>query len=130
MKIEYCIDRFTMEVKRQFDVLDRHLAENRYMVGDEYTIADMAIWPWYGGVISNVVYEAADFLEAHTYEHLNRWTNEIGERDAVKRGKMVNRSWGELSSQLRERHHASDFELRTQDKLESGDSEDKSGNKF
>ena len=130
MKIEYCIDRFTMEVKRQFDVLDRHLAENRYMVGDEYTIADMAIWPWYGGVISNVVYEAADFLEAHTYEHLNRWTNEIGEREAVKRGKMVNRSWGELSSQLRERHHASDFELRTQDKLESGDSADKSGNKF
>ena len=130
MKIEYCIDRFTMEAKRQFDVLDRHLADNRYMVGDGYTIADMAIWPWYGGVISNVVYEAADFLEAHTYEHLNRWTNEIGEREAVKRGKMVNRSWGELSSQLRERHHASDFELRTQDKLESADIKDESGNKF
>jgi GST-like protein len=117
-KIEYCIDRFTMEVKRQFDVLDRHLANNEYMAGDEYTIADMAIWPWYGGVMSNVVYEAAEFLEAHTYKNLNRWTEQIGQREAVQRGKMVNRSWGKPEGQLRERHDASDFELRTQDKLE------------
>jgi len=116
-KIEYCIDRFSMEVKRQFDVLDRHLAHNEYMVGDQYTIADMAIWPWYGGVISNVVYEAAEFLEAHTYKNLNRWTEQIGLREAVKRGKMVNRAWGKPETQLRERHAANDFELRTQDKL-------------
>lgn len=115
-KIEYCIDRFTMEVKRQFDVLDRHLANNEYMAGDEYTIADMAIWPWYGGVINNVVYGAAEFLEADSYVHLTRWTELIGKREAVKRGKMVNRSWGEPESQLIERHDASDFELRTQDK--------------
>ena len=117
-KIEYCIDRFTMEVKRQLDVLDRHLANNEYMAGDEYSIADMAIWPWYGGVMSNVVYEAAEFLEAHTYKNLNRWTEQIGQREAVQRGKMVNRSWGKPEGQLRERHDASDFELRTQDKLE------------
>jgi len=116
-KIEYCIDRFSMEVKRQFDVLDRHLEDNEYMVGDQYTIADIAIWPWYGGVISNLVYEAAEFLEAHTYKNLVRWTEQIGMREAVQRGKMVNRSWGDLSSQLRERHAASDFDLRTQDKL-------------
>lgn len=119
VKIEYCIDRFAMEVKRQFDVLDRHLADNEYMAGNEYTIADMAIWPWYGGVVSNVVYEAAEFLEAQSYTHLNRWTEQIAERPAVKRGKMVNKSWGELSLQLRERHASSDFELRTQDKLEA-----------
>lgn len=117
-KIEYCIDRFTMEVKRQLDVLDRHLANNEYMAGDEYSIADMAIWPWYGGVMSNVVYEAAEFLEAHTYENLSRWTEQIGQREAVQRGKMVNRSWGKPEGQLRERHDASDFELRTQDQLE------------
>jgi GST-like protein len=99
-------------------VLDRHLANNEYMAGDEYSIADMAIWPWYGGVMSNVVYEAAEFLEAHTYENLNRWTEQIGQREAVQRGKMVNRSWGKPEGQLRERHDASDFELRTQDKLE------------
>jgi GST-like protein len=117
-KIEYCVNRFTMEVKRQLDVLDRHLADNEYMAGDQYTIADMAIWPWYGGLVENVVYEAAEFLQAHTYTHLNRWVKEVGQRDAVVRGKMVNRAWGDLSSQLRERHDASDFELRTQDKLE------------
>jgi GST-like protein len=105
-----------MEVKRQFDVLDRHLANNEYMAGDEYTIADMAIWPWYGGVINNVVYGAAEFLEADSYVHLTRWTELIGKRETVKRGKMVNRSWGEPESQLIERHDASDFELRTQDK--------------
>jgi len=118
IKIEYCIDRFAMEAKRQFDVLDRHLAENKYMAGDQYTIADIAIWPWYGGVVENAVYEAAEFLEAHTYTHLNRWVKEIGQREAVVRGKIVNRTWGnDLSLQLRERHDASDFDLRTQDKL-------------
>lgn len=118
-KIEYCIDRFAMEVKRQLDVLDRHLANNRFMAGDEYTIADMAIWPWYGSLVANRIYDAAEFLSTHEYEHVNRWEKEIGERPAVKRGKMVNRSWGELHEQLRERHDASDFDLRTQDKLEA-----------
>lgn len=118
-KIEYCIDRFSMEVKRQFDVLDRHLANNEYMAGDEYSIADMAIWPWYGCVMTNEVYGAAEFLEAHSYEHLNRWTQKIAARKAVQRGRMVNRSWGDLESQLHERHDASDFDLRTQDKLQA-----------
>jgi GSH-dependent disulfide-bond oxidoreductase len=118
-KIEYCIDRFAMEVKRQLDVLDKHLAINEYMAGDEYSIADMAIWPWYGAVVANVVYEAAEFLETHSYTHVNRWTQQIAARDAVKRGRMVNRGWGELSSQLLERHDASDFETMTQDKIAS-----------
>lgn len=116
-KYEYPIERFTMEVKRQLDVLDQHLANNRYICGDEYTIADMAIWPWYGGLVLNHVYEAAEFLEAQSYEHMMRWANEIAERDAVKRGRMVNRTWGEAETQLHERHDASDFELRTQDKI-------------
>jgi GSH-dependent disulfide-bond oxidoreductase len=116
-KIEYCIDRFAMEVKRQLDVLDKHLAHNEYMAGDEYSIADMAIWPWYGAVMANAVYDAAEFLEAHTYTHLNRWTKQIAMRDAVKRGRMVNRGWGEPSSQLLERHDASDFDTMTQDKI-------------
>lgn len=118
VKIEYCIDRFAMEVKRQLDVLNRHLADNKYMCGDEYTIADMAIWPWYGAVVSNTVYEAAEFLSTHEYTHVNRWTKDISERAAVKKGRMVNRAWGDPSSQLRERHDASDFTERTQDKLE------------
>ncbi|VWX60995.1 glutathione-dependent disulfide-bond oxidoreductase [Sphingorhabdus sp. 109] len=118
VKIEYCIDRFAMEVKRQLDVLDRHLADNEYMAGDEYSIADIAIWPWYGALVKNVVYEAAEFLDTASYKHMNRWTDMIGERPAVQRGKMVNRAWGDLEDQLRERHDASDFELRTQDKLE------------
>lgn len=117
-KYEYPIERFTMEVKRQLDVLDRHLADNEYMCGDQYTIADMAIWPWYGALIENKVYEAAEFLSADSYKHLVRWTKQVGERIGVKRGVMVNKSWGEPSEQLRERHHESDFELRTQDKLE------------
>ena len=116
-KYQYPIDRYTMEVKRQLDVLDKHLANNKFMCGDQYTIADMAIWPWYGAVVQNVVYEAAEFLQAHQYEHLIRWAELIGERAAVKRGKMVNCSWGEPAEQLLERHDASDFELRTQDKL-------------
>jgi GSH-dependent disulfide-bond oxidoreductase len=118
-KIEYCIDRFAMEVKRQLDVLDKHLAQHEYMAGDEYSIADMAIWPWYGAVVANVVYEAAEFLEAHSYTHVNRWTQQIAARDAVKRGRMVNRGWGEPSSQLLERHDASDFDTMTQDKIAS-----------
>lgn len=117
VKIEYCIDRFTMETKRQLDVLDRHLADNTYMCGDTYTIADMAIWPWYGAVVLNTVYEAAEFLDASSYKHVNRWANSIGEREAVQRGRMVNRTFGEPSSQLHERHDASDFDTNTQDKI-------------
>ena len=121
VKIEYCIDRFAMEVKRQLDVLDRHLADHEYMAGDEYSIADIAIWPWYGALVKNVVYEAAEFLDTASYKNMNRWTDMIGERPAVQRGKMANRAWGDLEGQLRERHDASDFELRTQDKLEPED---------
>ena len=117
-KIEYAINRFAMETKRQLDVLDRHLAENEYMCGDEYTIADMAIWPWYGQLLLNRLYEGAEFLDAPSYKHVNRWTDQIGDREAVKRGRMVNRVQGEPETQLHERHDASDFELRTQDKLE------------
>lgn len=116
-KFEYPIERFTMEVKRQLDVLDRHLANNKYMCGDQYTIADIAIWPWYGALVQNKVYEASEFLQTQSYKNLVRWTEEIGERTAVKRGVMVNRSWGELDQQLHERHDASDFELKTQNKL-------------
>jgi GST-like protein len=116
-KFEYPIERFTMEVKRQLDVLDRHLANNQYMCGDEYTIADMAIWPWYGALVENRVYDAAEFLQTHTYKNLVRWTEEIASREAVKRGLKVNRTWGDLDQQLHERHDASDFELKTQDKL-------------
>ena len=120
-KLEYPINRYTMEVKRQLDVLDRHLEKNRYMCGDDYSIADMAIWPWYGALVLNKVYEAAEFLQTHKYKHLVRWTHEIADRPAVKRGVMVNKSWGETSRQLRERHDASDFELRTQDESTSSD---------
>ena len=116
-KYEYPINRYTMEVKRQLDVLDRQLADNQFIAGDEYTIADMAIWPWYGALVKNMVYEAAEFLEAHTYTNVVRWTDEIAQRPAVKRGRMVNKAWGDPASQLHERHDASDFELRTQDKL-------------
>ncbi|MFK8035346.1 MAG: glutathione-dependent disulfide-bond oxidoreductase [Hyphomicrobiales bacterium] len=118
-KIEYCIDRFTMEVKRQLDVLDRHLADNRYMAGDEYSIADVAIWPWYGALVLDIVYEAAEFLDAGSYKHVNRWAHEIADRPAVKRGRMVNKTSGPLESQLRERHDAKDFETKTQDKIEA-----------
>ena len=115
IKIEYAIDRYTMEVKRQLDLLDKNLAQRQYICGDDYSIADMAIWPWYGAVVRNLAYEAAEFLEAHSYVNLNRWIDEVGERGAVKRGKMVNRPFGDESKQLLERHDASDFELRTQD---------------
>ncbi|GGE71326.1 thiol:disulfide oxidoreductase [Streptosporangium jomthongense] len=116
-KYEYPINRYTMEVKRQLDVLDRQLADNRYVAGNEYTIADMATWPWYGALVTNKVYDAAEFLEAHTYTNVMRWALELKERPAVKRGRMVNRAWGEPASQLHERHDASDFENKTQDKL-------------
>ncbi len=117
IKIEYAIDRYAMEVKRQMDLLDRQLAQNEYIVGEDYTIADMAIWPWYSAVVDNLAYEAAEFLQADSYEHLNRWVKEVGARPAVQRGKMVNRAWGDPARQLHERHDASDFELRTQDKI-------------
>ncbi|MBL1459123.1 MAG: glutathione S-transferase C-terminal domain-containing protein, partial [Methylophaga sp.] len=116
-KIEYCIDRFAMEVKRQLDVLDRQLADNEYLAGDEYTIADMAVWPWYGALVKGLVYDAAEFLQTHEYKNVIRWTDQIAERPAVQRGRMVNRGWGEPSSQLIERHDASDFDTKTQDKV-------------
>lgn len=117
-KIEYCIDRFAMEVKRQMDVLDRHLANNKYLAGDEYSIADIAVFSWYGAMALGVLYDAGEFLDVKSYKNLQRWTAEISTRPAVKRGKMVNRAWGDPAGQLRERHDASDFELKTQDKLE------------
>ena len=120
LKIEYAINRYTMEVKRQLDVLDQHLENNHYMCGDEYTIADIAIWPWYGGLVIFDQYDAQEFLEVHTYTNVQRWAEEIHAREPVKRGRMVNRIRGELSGQLRERHDSSDFETRTQDKLEAG----------
>ena len=118
IKIKYAIDRFTMEVKRQLDVLDRHLAKNKYMAGDEYSIADMAIWPWYGAVLANAAYDAAEFIEAHTYKNVGRWSKRVAKREAVKRGRMVNRAFGDPKLQLIERHDASDFETKTQDKLQ------------
>ena len=116
-KIEYAIDRFAMEVKRQLDVLDRQLADNRYIAGDEYTIADMAIWPWYGGLAKGVLYDAGEFLSVQDYKHVQRWADALAERPGVQRGRMVNRTWGEPSTQLYERHDASDFELKTQDRV-------------
>ena len=112
-----------MEVKRQLDVLDRHLAEHRYMCGDEYTIADISIWPWYGAVVLNRVYNAAEFLDAGSYKHLGRWTHEIAKREAVQRGRMVNRTSGAPEEQLRERHDADDFDGKTQDKIEASGGE-------
>lgn len=118
IKIKYAIDRYAMEAKRQLDLLDKNLADRQYICGDEYTIADMAIWPWYGAVARNLAYGAAEFLETHTYTNLVRWVDEVGQRPAVKRGTMVNRPFGDKSRQLLERHDASDFELRTQDILD------------
>jgi GST-like protein len=116
-KLEYPIDRYAMETKRQMDVLDRLLAERKFICGDAYTIADMAIWPWYGQMALGRSYDAAEFLQVHTYKNLLRWANELDARPAVKRGRMVNRVQGEPSSQLHERHDASDFESKTQDKI-------------
>ncbi|WP_257263557.1 glutathione-dependent disulfide-bond oxidoreductase [Endozoicomonas sp. ONNA2] len=120
-KYQYPIDRFAMEVKRQLDMLNRHLANNTYVCADEYTIADMAIWPWYGALVEGKIYDAAQFLQVDSYQHIVRWSSHIGHRQAVQRGKMVNRTWGDPSGQLRNRHDASDFELRTQDKLEASE---------
>ena len=119
-KIEYAIDRFAMEVKRQLDVLDRRLADNAYLAGDTYTIADMAVWPWYGGLAKGLLYESGEFLDVASYKNVNRWADLIAERPAVKRGRMVNRPFGDPASQLHERHDASDFDTKTQDKLTGG----------
>jgi GST-like protein len=116
-KIEYAIDRFTMEAKRQLDVLDRRLAESRYLAGDEYTIADIATWSWYGQLVLGRLYEAAEFLDVESYENVQRWAREIDARPAVQRGRMVNRTFGEPETQLHERHDASDFDTKTQDKI-------------
>jgi GSH-dependent disulfide-bond oxidoreductase len=116
-KMEYPIDRFTMETKRLLDVLDKRLAHNEYVAGSEYTIADIAIWPWYGGLVKNRLYDAAEFLSANDYTHVQRWADTIDKRPAVQRGRMVNRVSGDPATQLHERHDASDFETRTQDKL-------------
>jgi len=116
-KIEYAIDRYAMEVKRQLDVLDRRLAESAYLAGADYTIADMAIWPWYGTLVKGQLYEAGEFLQVQDYRNVLRWTDQIAQRPAVQRGRMVNRTWGQPASQLHERHEASDFDTKTQDKL-------------
>ena len=116
-KFEYPINRYAMEVKRQLDVLDRHLSEHRFLAGADYTIADMAVWPWYGTLVKGQLYEAGEFLSVHEYSHVLRWTNEIALRPAVQRGRKVNRTWGDAASQLFERHVASDFDTQTQDKL-------------
>lgn len=116
-KIEYAIDRFAMETKRQLDVLDRRLAESEYLAGDDYTIADIAVWPWYGGLAKGLLYEAGEFLQVGEYKHVGRWADAIGGRPAVRRGRIVNRLTGDPAHQLHERHEAGDFETRTQDKL-------------
>jgi GST-like protein len=109
-KIEYAIDRYAMEVKRQMDVLDRRLAESEYLAGDDYTVADMAVWPWYGALAKSQLYEAGEFLQVQAYTHVQRWADQIAARPAVQRGRKVNRTWGQPGSQLRERHEASDFD--------------------
>jgi len=118
-KMEYPINRYAMEVKRQMDVLDRNLADRRYMTGDDYTIADMAIWPWYGALAKGLTYDAGEFLDVASYKNVVRWADEIAKRPAAIRGRMVNRASGPLEHQLRERHDASDFETKTQDKIEA-----------
>ena len=116
-KQQYPIDRFAMEVKRQLDVLDRRLADSPFLAGDHYTIADIAVWPWYGALAKGLLYEAGEFLQVQDYKHVQRWTDQIAQRPAVRRGRMVNRTWGDPASQLHERHDAADFDTRTQDKL-------------
>jgi GST-like protein len=118
-KIEYAIDRFAMETKRQLDVLDKRLAQSEYIAGSDYTIADIAIWPWYGGLVNGWLYSAAEFLSVQDYRNVQRWAELIGQRPAAQRGRMVNRTFGEPSSQLHERHDASDFDTRTQDKVDA-----------
>ena len=119
VKIEYAIDRFTMEAKRQLDVLDKQLARGRYVAGEEYTIADMAVWPWYGDVVLGNVYNAAEFLDAGSYKNVLRWAQDVGNRPAVKRGRIVNRTNGPLNEQLHERHDARDFDTQTEDKRQA-----------
>jgi GST-like protein len=119
IKIEYAIDRFAMEVKRQMDVLNQRLSQNQYVGGDQYTIADMAIWPWYGGLAKGQIYEAGEFLQVSEYTHVIRWADDIASRPAVKRGRMVNRVLGPPATQLHERHDAADFDTHTQDKLKA-----------
>ena len=119
VKIEYAIDRFAMEAKRQLDVLDRRLAESDYLGGKDYSIADIAVWPWYGQLAQGRLYEAGEFLQVQDYKNVQRWVNAINARPAVKRGRMVNRTFGDASQQLHERHDSSDFETKTQDKLEA-----------
>jgi len=114
-KIEYAIDRFAMEVKRQLDVLDRRLAESEYLAGEAFTIADMAVWPWYGGLARGLHYGGGEFLDVGSYTNLQRWTKAIGERPAVRRGIIVNRSWGDPGTFLTERHDAADFDFKTED---------------
>jgi GST-like protein len=116
-KIEYAIDRFAMETKRQLDVLERRLGESKFLGGNDYTIADIAVWPWYGGLAKGLLYGAKEFLAVHEYKNVNRWADEIGARPAVKRGRIVNKMTGNPAEQLHERHDASDFELRTEDKV-------------
>jgi GSH-dependent disulfide-bond oxidoreductase len=116
-KIEYAIDRFAMEVKRQLDVLDRRLAESEYLAGSNYTIADMAVWPWYGALSKGLLYEGGEFLSVQDYNNVQRWTDQIAKRPAVQRGRKVNRISGDPANQLHERHDASDFDTRTQDKI-------------
>jgi GST-like protein len=118
-KIEYAIDRFAMETKRQLDVLDRRLAESAFLGGADYSIADIAVWPWYGGLVKGLLYGAGEFLSVHEYTHVVRWADQIGARPAVRRGRIVNRVMGDPATQLRERHEASDFETNTQDKVEA-----------
>ncbi|EMK1752230.1 glutathione S-transferase C-terminal domain-containing protein, partial [Acinetobacter baumannii] len=119
VKIEYAINRFAMETKRLLDVLDQHLAKNEYLAGSEYSIADIAAFPWYGGLVKNWVYNGAEFLGVDQYKNVQRWADAILERPAVQRGRMVNRTFGDLTTQLHERHDASDFETKTQDKLQN-----------
>ena len=116
-KFEYPINRFAMEAKRHLDVLERNLSERRYLAGDDYTIADIATVPWYGALVKGLVYDAAEFLDVASYENVNRWTDDVMARPAYKRGKIVNRAWGEPQEQLHERHESSDFETKTQDKI-------------
>lgn len=120
-KFEYAIDRYTMEVKRQLDLLNRVLSDREYLAGDEYTIADIANWPWYGAMVRGLLYDAGEYLEVESYTHVCRWANEIAKRPAAVRGRKVNRTWGNLSDQLHERHDARDFETNTQDKIKGAE---------
>ena len=118
-KMEYPIDRFAMEVKRQLDVLDQRLARNNYLVGDDYSIADIAVWPWYGALAKGQLYDAGEFLDVVSYTHVVRWADQIAQRPAAKRGRIVNRAWGPLDTQLHERHEASDFDTQTEDRKQA-----------